>query len=373
MSSNCIVGQKRAKAQIEAWLKSRRVPHTILISGPPGVGKRRLALELVKAINCRQVSGWACGRCNSCIKVEKLLHPDVHMLLPLQSGREKQDRAAAQEVMRAAVLDYLQRGTAFYHSNVNIARDFIRTLQKDMVYTPVEAPCRIGVIFEAECMHPAGANSLLKILEEPPENAFFILVSALPEKILPTVLSRCQQVALQGLGQAELSAYLQGMDISAENLELAVRLGRGSIQRALQIAAGDLDGMRDSVEQFILAGMRGEDAVYWSLLEEVGSSAERGKLEEFLECCGLYLRDLMLLACGDEAKIACADRRDFLMQVRHSFQLDQLEALAVEVDRALENLWRNVSTNLVLADLWRCLGNCERWSGALSVAGGAQN
>ena len=61
------------------------------------------------------------------------------------------------------------------------------------------------------------------------------------------------------------------------------------------------------------------------------------------------------------------------MQVRHSFQLDQLEALAVEVDRAFENLWRNVSTNLVLADLWRCLGNCERWSGALSVAGGAQN
>ena len=372
MSVNCIVGQKRAKAQVEAWLKIRRVPHTILISGPPGVGKRRLALELVKAINCREVSGWACGRCNSCSKVEKLLHPDVHALLPLPSGREKQDRAAVQEIMRGAVLDYLQQGTSFSHSNVNIARDFIRTLQKDMAYTPVEAPCRIGVIFEAECMHSAGANSLLKILEEPPENAFFILVSALPERILPTVLSRCQQVTLQRLGQAELRAYLQEMEISAENLELAVHLGAGSIQRALQIAAGEFDGMRDSVEKFILAGIRGEDEVYWALLDEVGSSAERGKLEEFLEGCGLYLRDLMLLACGGETKIACTDRRDFLMQVQHYFQLDQLEALAIEVDRAFENLWRNVSSNLVLVDLWRCLGNCERWDRALSVVRGTQ-
>ena len=80
----------------------------------------------------------------------------------------------------------------------------------------------------------------------------------------------------------------------------------------------------------------------------------------------------MLLVCGGETEIVCTDRRDFLMQVRPCFQMDQLEALAIEVDRAFGNLWRNVSTNLVLVDLWRCLGNCGRRDRALSVARGTQ-
>jgi DNA polymerase-3 subunit delta' len=310
---------------------------------------------LAKAINCQEAAGQACDRCIACRKIEQLLHPDVHALLPLPGRREKRDKAGLPEAMRTAVLDYLRQGFSPSPSNINIARDFIRMLQKEMAYAPTEAPRRIGLIFAAECIHPAGANSLLKILEEPPVNAIFILVSAAPERLLPTILSRCQQVPLQSLSQEELRAHLRELEVGPERLELAVRLGAGSVQRAVRIAEGEFDETRERVERFLLAGLGREDESYWSLLDEVGGSAERDRLEDFLRGCSLYLRDLWLMACGGETRVVCADRLDFLAQVQPLFQVDQIEDAAIALDRAFEHLWRNVSSNLVLADLWQCL------------------
>ena len=364
MSFDRIVGQDRAKALVGAWLKTRRVPHAILLSGPAGTGKRRLALELAKALNCQGTDGSPCDRCISCRKIETLSHPDVHVLLPLASRRDKPDSASVPGDVRAAVQDYLQKEFSLARSNVNIARDYIRALQKEIAYTPVEAPYKIGLIFEAECMHPAGANSLLKTLEEPPADAVFILVSTNPQRLLSTILSRCQRVPLQRLGQAELKAHLQGLGVGAERLELAVRMGVGSLQRATQVATGEFDETRTRVETFLLAGLRREDEPYWSLLDEMGGKAARRQLEDFLEVCGQYVRDLWLLAYGGEDKMVHVDRLDFLQQARAFFQVEQIEMVAAEVDRAVENLSRNVNVNLLLTDLWRWLRRCANQESA---------
>ena len=129
------------------------------------------------------------------------------------------------------------------------------------------------------------------------------------------------------------------------------------------MAAGAFDEIRERVEQFLQAGIEAEDESYWELLDEVGARADRGQLEAFLEVCGLYLRDLLLLAYGRENWIVGVDRLDFLHRVQPFFQVPQIEAAAIEVDRAFEYLSRNVNTNLVLVDLWRCLqasGNPEK-------------
>ena len=331
------------------------MPHTILICGPAGTGKRRFALELIKAVNCQEVGVQACDRCVSCRKIDSLLHPDVHMLLPLPPRRGKKGDARVMEDMRTAVADYVQQEGTLFHSNVNIARDHLRLLQREMAYAPVEGARKVGLIFEAECMHPAGANSLLKILEEPPPNALFILVSAAPERMLSTVLSRCQRLSLQRLSQADLKTHFQGIKLGRERLELAVRMGEGSLRRATQVARGEFDELRGQAEAFLLAGIMREDEGYWSTLDELGARSERGQLERFLEICGAYLRDLFLLAYGREEEITQVDRRDFLEQLRPCLEAEQIEEAAAEIDRAYDYLSRNVNVNLVLVDLWRRL------------------
>ena len=109
---------------------------------------------------------------------------------------------------------------------------------------PTESPRKVGLILAAERMHPAGANSLLKILEEPPPRVVFLLVSAAPERLLPTVLSRCQRLALGVLGEGDLRRALMDEDVVGERLELAMRMGAGSLERAREVAAGDYDETR---------------------------------------------------------------------------------------------------------------------------------
>ena len=363
-----MAGQERAQRLVQAWLATGRLPHAILICGSEGTGKRRFALELAKSILCRQGGVQACNACISCRKVERLSHPDLHALLPLlprvkKSGGEapEEDSGLLQE-QREALTDYLkaEEGVA---STANIAREQLRLLQRELSYTPAEGSCKIGLIFEAECMHPAGANSVLKLLEEPPGKTVILLVSTHPERLLPTVRSRCQRVLLQPLAREVLHSQLAEYKLPPERVQLAVGLAAGSLQRALQIARGDLDCSRELVEAFLLAAVSGRDAGYWSLLDELGVRNERGQrvrsqlghLKRFLELCGLYLRDLLLLALGLSEKIALIDRREYLERLLCRFTVERIEAAAVEVDRAADHLTRNGNVQLALVDLWRCL------------------
>jgi DNA polymerase III subunit delta' len=345
-----VAGQEAAKTLVRAWVRDGRLPQTILLSGPSGSGKRRFALETVKLLNCRQ--GGGCGSCIACRKIENLTHPDLYTLLPLGGGK---DTVAVRETQRAAALDYLADGKSLAHSGANIARDHLRVLQREMLYGPAEAPWKAALIFEAECMHPAGANSLLKILEDPPPHAVFFLVSSAPERLLPTVVSRCQQLKLRPLSLGQMRQALGEDGIEAGRLEWAARLGEGSLQRAREVATGLYDERCQQVEAFIAAGAQGQDEGYWQLLDELGGRDKGAPVEHFLRLCAQYLRDLFVLGCGHEAGVVQTERLDFLLPLRSVWSEARLERAALEVDRAYGRLAHNVGAQLLLADLWRVL------------------
>lgn len=345
-----VAGQEAAKTLVQAWTRAGRMPQTVLLSGPAGSGKRRFALETVKLLNCRE---GGCDACIACRKIDTLNHPDLYTLLPLGGGVK--DMGAVREAQREAALAYLESDESLAHSGANIARDHIRFLQREMLYGPAEAPWKAAVIFEAECMHPAGANSLLKILEDPPAHAVFILVSSHPERLLPTVVSRCQRLTLRPLGLVDMRKRLEVEGVSGERLEWAARLGEGSLQRGRLVAAGAYEDRCRQVEDFIEAGTAGQDEGYWRVLEELGGRDNRPALEDFLRLCAQYARDLFVMGCGREGGVVQVERLDFLRRLQPAWSAARLERLADEIDRAYSHLAHNVGVQLLLADIWRVM------------------
>lgn len=361
MSFTDVIGQEAAKAQVQAWISAGRLPHAILVCGPEGTGKRRFALELAKTCCCQAGGTDACDTCSSCRRVEQLAHPDLHLLVPAapRNARKAKARDGGEpEDPRASIRDFLDGVAGPTAGNISV--DLLRRLQDEMGYAPVEAPRRVGLIFNADMMHPAGANALLKVLEEPPRRAAFVLVTAAPERLLPTVLSRCQRLTFRRLRPDEVRRHLAGQGVAGERLELAVRLGAGSLERAARVAGGELDELRDQVEQFLTASIDAQTPRYWELLDALVAAADRVAVQQFLALVGVHLRDLFLLACDRGDDIVLLDRRPVLVALAARMDRDRLERAAVEVDRANEYLGRNVNPNLVLTDLWRAL------SGALT-------
>lgn len=353
-----IAGQERVKAQVAGWLRDGRLPHAILVTGRRGTGKRRLALELARAANCAEAGTDACGRCPSCVKAAALSHPDLHLLLPL-SGGGRRDGAAEAGRLREATVEYLQQQGTVARTSANISREHLRLLQREMSYAPSESRWRIALVFEADCMHRAGANSLLKILEEPPQHALFILISSAPDRLLPTVLSRCQRLHLRPLSGGQITEQLAATGVPPERAAMAGRAIAVSLLPPEEIAAPEFDAERQVAEAFLGAGFTGDAAGIWNLFDELGQRPERERLESFLAICQLYLRDLFMLANGRPGEMTLGDRRTDLEQWLAGVVPRRLEEAAVGLDRAYEHLAGNASPQLILADLWRQVNRCR--------------
>lgn len=355
MSFDRITGQERAKAQIGAWFNSDRLPHAILVSGQQGVGKRRLALELAKAITCRQRPGDGCDRCPSCAKADNLTHPNIHVLLPLPTGSSRTGTDAEQlATLRETALEYLAGG-ATSRSGSNLPKDHILLLQREMSFAPTEAPKRVAIIFEADCMQRAGANSLLKILEEPPRHAVFLMVSAATDRLLPTIISRCQRLPLRLLTSEEMHEQLIGLGVAPERAELAARLAVGNRIPPAIVGSEDFDPLRDLVERFIDSALSSREDQYWAFLEELGGRPDKQKMEGFLGLCSAYLRDLLLMGLQRESRMANTDRTSRLAEWSDQLDLRRLHDVAVTLDAAFDSQRHNVSPQLLLADLWHQL------------------
>lgn len=353
MALTSLTGQEHAKAQISAWLSADRLPHAILIAGPLGSGKRQLALELAKAINCLTPGYDACDQCSSCRKADSLTHPNLHLLLPVPTGSRASTDSEAMAALRESALEQIRGQSTATHTGTNISKESIRLLQKEMSFSPTEAPHRVGLILQAEAMLAAGANSLLKILEEPPGKSIFILVSDAPDRLLPTILSRCQRLQLRSLTVSEQRQRLQQEGAEQGRADLAARLAASGRIRASDVIRGEeFDELRELVRRFIGAGIQGSEQDYWDVLKDLGGRPDRQQLEGFLQLCSAYLRDLFLVQQKQDAEIANIDERQNLHTWAQGLLPNRIELVAQVLDQAYDSLSRNVHPQLLLADLW---------------------
>jgi len=260
-----IVGQQRVVARLVRSLRVGRLPHALLFSGPPGVGKAEMALGLAQVLVCLQGDGAACGVCGGCRKVATGQHPDVLRLEP-PAGKLK------------------------------ILIDQVRALQHGLAYRPFEGRHRVIIVPEADRLTEEAANALLKTLEEPPDFTHFVLTSPRVWALLPTIRSRCQEVRFAPLGRAAVVSKLLGEGREAAGLELAAGLAEGSLGRAREILEQGVVQERIEVLSAVYE-LRLSDPVPLLELSERWYR-ERERVGDRLTLLLSWYRDVLVLASG---------------------------------------------------------------------------
>ena len=197
MQFNELIGLDRSIDRLRSMAQPGRMPHAMLLVGPEGSGKLPLALALAQYLLCEQrTDADACGQCSNCRKLQILQHPDLHFVFPVVGSKMTSDqylvqwRAALAENPYLNVNDWLQSIGA-ENKQGNISKEECLAIVKKLSLKSFESRSKVMLIWLPEYLGKEG-NRLLKIIEEPPVDTYFILVAQQTELILNTILSRCQ-------------------------------------------------------------------------------------------------------------------------------------------------------------------------------------
>lgn len=240
-----VIGQEAAKQRLLQEAEEGRIPHAQLFCGPEGAGKLPLALVYAKYLCCTNPGPeGACGTCPSCVKWNKLVHPDVHFMFPIvKSAKGKKEvcddyladwRHLLMNNPYFALPHWLSAMGAENGQVLIYARESDEITRK-LSLKSVEGGYKITIIWLPEKMHEACANKLLKLLEEPPEKTLFLLVSEMPEQLLSTILSRTQRFSVPRIAEADIALALRDKyAVQSADADAIAHMANGSFVKALE-------------------------------------------------------------------------------------------------------------------------------------------
>jgi DNA polymerase III subunit delta' len=326
---SAVLGHARLLKLLSRAIARNTLPPALLLGGPAGVGKRRVALAIARTVNClepvvtNEFEREACGKCASCRRIERGVHPDVILLEPGDTGSIKIE----------AIRDVVDRAG----------------------YRPFEARRRVVIIDEADALVDAAQNALLKTLEEMPPASIFVLVSSLPDALLPTVRSRCPRLRFGPLSAAEVAHVLvRDHRYSEAEARAAAADADGSVGRALAADSTGLTEAREDARRLLQQAAKTDDParrldVAKDLSGAKGTSAsDREQMATCLRALASLLRDLGILATGaDRRTLANGDLESQLEGLTSTFDHKRSLKAYAAVDEALAALERNASPKIV--------------------------
>jgi DNA polymerase-3 subunit delta' len=250
MKFSQIPGQTEIIGKLLRSVREERVSHAQLFTGAEGCGSLALALAYAQYISCENKEpADSCGTCKSCVKYEKMIHPDLHFVFPVIKGKKAADPVSDTyiEEWREFVkkTPYFTVNNWFESIDVGNAQGMIFASEaseiiKKLSLKTFESEFKIMIIWLPEKMHQATANKLLKMIEEPPEKTLFLLVSEEPDKIIPTILSRCQIIKIPSFTNDEIKGYLRSVYGTTEIKSTDItRVANGNILRAIELCEND--------------------------------------------------------------------------------------------------------------------------------------
>ncbi len=349
--SDGIVGQERAIKILTQILKSNRIPNAILFIGKEGIGRHKLALNFLKALN----SQIPAERKEKAFRsIENFSEPYVKFILPLPRGKGETTEDSPLDKLSPTQIEEIRTQISLkaenpYHKitikdansiKINSIRDIRKTISMNLL--PDEY--RAIIISDAHLMTTESQNALLKSLEEPPEKNIFILITDSPNRLLETIRSRCWTVELKPLSEKEIGKILrEKFDVSEEIAKVLAVLSDGSVTKALEFTNYDLDDLFDSAITILRYAMGKKYFTAMNTLENVMANYDSNAF--------LTLMNLILKWIEDANKYKYLEQITYFQ--KHSETIERFVSRFADVDvfpvvRRIDQLIKYLDNNVYL-------------------------
>ena len=283
-----VLGHEWAIDLMKGDIGKQKLKHAYLITGPEGIGKLTLALRFAQAVNCQQPGPDLdpCMKCPSCMRINSLQHPDLHIVKP-------ENDATALKV------------------------DQVRVLQRMLALSPAMSDYRIAIIQDFQSANQSAQNAFLKTLEEPASSAIIILIAPDPESLLPTIVSRCEQLRLKPVLQKDLKAWIsRETSIPDEKLETIVRISAGRPGFAMQLVQENdvwerrnyhIEELQNLLAMEVLERFKYIHGLAGNRLVQL-----RDELQHRFEVWVSIFRDALITSMDSGEQITNTDKKDFI-------------------------------------------------------------
>jgi len=335
-----ISGNERVKEVLKRILDAGRLPGALLFVGEEGIGKKLFALEVAKALNCRNpTADGPCGTCSACKRISRLNFPTSTDI---------------DDWKQILWTDHPDVGLVVAPKRV-LYVDQMRHIELEANYRPFEGKARVFLVDEADKLHGPSANALLKVLEEPPPTSHIILITSRPALLLETIRSRCQMIRFSPLTSAEIEKHLsQNKLADRSSAGLLARVANGSIGRAL---SGDLETFKEQRRAMLtvlkaLAG-KPDEAQLLKAAEQLNEAQYKEEFEQRLEVLETLIRDAWMLSLdGTRDQMVNEDAFDELNDISRQINPQRAADWILQVEDLREQLAVNLNRKIATDGLF---------------------
>lgn len=358
-----IVGHQNLKLKLIQNIKENRISHAQMFTGPEGSGTLPLALAYATYIACEDKSdNDSCGKCSSCIKFSKLIHPDLHFAYPIILTSEKEVSNDYIEEWRRAFLlkpylnyfDWLKQMSEEV-KNALISVDEGLEIIRKLNLKSYEGGYKFMIIWFPEKMNVSTANKILKILEEPPDKTLFLLVSEQPDLLLPTIISRVQKISVPSIEHADMVKFLfERLNIEKENANWIANFSEGNFHQALELLSlseEDLYFLKHFQEWMRICYARKNQFQLPAWIDKT-AALSRETIKEFLAYSLKAIRKNLIRNLQIEPLIKeLPEETSFNMKFSNFIHTGNIYEMAEQINKAIADIERNGNSRMILMDV----------------------
>ena len=358
-----IIGQRTVIEQLKRSVDENRLAHALLITGPRGNGKLAIAIALANYLLCHKGGGDSCGECPTCAKLKKYIHSDLHFVFPVKSKKSGEKPVSDDYITEWREL--LSKGAYFGYDDWLAKLDIDN--QQPMIYEREsneilhklsmqsrEGGWKVVIMWLPEKMKEEGSNKLLKIIEEPPKDTLFLLVSEEPDKIIPTILSRTQRVEVPRIAVADVENALQRVyGLAIDEAKAIASQSAGNWEKAEEMLS-----LSEEKSRYLELFMQLMRVAYARNIREMKAWSEqvaalgRERQKRLLEYCQRMIRENFIMNFkSDEMLYMSQDERNFSVRFSPFVNERNIFGIMEELSEAQRHIEQNVNAKMVFFDM----------------------